>query len=87
MAQKRKSNDINAVPDVPGFPLIGVTRARVRAYTVDMGVSGTSGTDEIETSSELLTLDLGVAAGWAMRLADGAIAILLCAAGPWGCVR
>ena len=70
MMQKSKFNVINAVPDVPGLPYIGVTRACVRASTVDMGVSGISGTPR---KSAVLALDLGTTTGWAMRLADGAI--------------
>ncbi len=70
MMQKSKFNVINAVPDVPGLPYIGVTRACVRASTVDMGVSGISGTPR---KSAVLALDLGTTTGWAMQLADGAI--------------
>ncbi len=70
MLQKSKFNVINAVPDVPGLPYIGVTRACVRASTVDMGVSGISGTPR---KSAVLALDLGTTTGWAMQLTDGAI--------------
>jgi hypothetical protein len=70
MMQKSKFNVINAVPDVPGLPYIGVTRACVRASTVDMGISGISGTPR---KTALLALDLGTTTGWAMQLADGAI--------------
>jgi hypothetical protein len=70
MMQKSKFNVINAVPDVPGLPYIGVTRACVRASTVDMGISGISGTPR---KTALLALDLGTTTGWAMQLADGSI--------------
>jgi len=70
---KHESNKINAVPDVPGLLVIGVTRARMRTHGGVPKELGTSGTDGSETGLAVLALDLGTTAGWAMRLADGSI--------------
>ncbi len=68
------------VPDVPGYPLISVTRAHVcacNAYSDERGTSGTAGTP-VNAGSDILhaailALDLGSTAGWALRGHDGLI--------------
>jgi hypothetical protein len=69
----KKLYEINAVPDVPGFPETSVTCVRAHAYTGYKGEPGTSGTNEEIRHSQVLALDLGTTTGWAMRLADGTI--------------
>jgi hypothetical protein len=68
------------VPDVPGYPLIGVTRAHTRARDGDNGQSGTSGTSGTPVGARrtaptdaVLALDLGTTTGWALRSIDGLI--------------
>jgi hypothetical protein len=61
------------VPDVPGHPLIGVTRAHACAcggHSDQHGTSGTAGTPPTSGSdvlSAVLALDLGTTTGWAIR--------------------
>ena len=68
------------VPDVPGHPLIGVTRAHAcacGAHSDEHGTSGTAGTPATSGSDSLpaiLALDLGTTTGWAVRTFDGQIA-------------
>ena len=67
------------VPDVPGHPLIGVTRAHACAcggHSDQHGTSGTAGTPPTFGSDVLpavLALDLGTTTGWAIRTHDGLI--------------
>ena len=73
MQGKLKSNEINAMPDVPDPLVISVTRARMRAHGEVPKEPGTSGTTQEIRHSAALALDLGTTTGWAMRLPDGAI--------------
>lgn len=68
------------VPEVPGSPLIGVTRAHAyacNAHSDERGTSGTAGTP-VDAGSDILhaailALDLGTTTGWAVRTFDGLI--------------
>ena len=68
-----KHKKIKAVPDVPDFPVITVTRVRMRTrgeVTKEPGISGTTAENR---HSALLALDLGTTTGCAMKLADGTV--------------
>ena len=71
--------ETRGVPDVPGHPLIGVTRAHACAcdgYSDEHGTSGTAGTPATSGSDVLpavLALDLGTTTGWAIRTHGGLI--------------
>ena len=73
MPPKQDANEINAVTDMTGLPVIGVTRARARASRGDRGEPVISVTGAENRHFSILAVDLGTATGWALLLPDGCI--------------